>query len=152
MNINQLVSFLRMNIDTARAWKGCTGFTMNPTTGLCDRMERGTFVYSLKGGEMSLPADRTPPDALLRAWLAHVWLPLAHSGGMGGHREHESGGGYADNVKPNHYIGAWIDDGRLYLDCSVVTTERTAASQFSAANGQKAYWDVSAGRAVPAGS
>lgn len=37
-------------------------------------------------------------EPLIEAYLQHGWLPLAASRGLGGHREHATGGGYVTNV------------------------------------------------------
>jgi hypothetical protein len=45
-------------------------------------------------------------------------------------------------VKPNRYLGAWVDDGKVYLDVSVNFSDRSTALAQGATWGQLAVWDV----------
>jgi hypothetical protein len=44
--------------------------------------------------------------------------------------------------KPNHYLGSWIHEGRVYLDVSVRVSFLEQAMHLAVFHGEKAVWDV----------
>ena len=50
--------------------------------------------------------------------------------------------------RSGHYLGTWIDQGKLYLDRSVWVEDRAAALQMGRNNDQLAIWDCAAGAAI----
>ena len=49
---------------------------------------------------------------------------------------------WGDLQHPDHYLGAWLnpDDGKVYLDCSIVTRDEKEAIKIARANEQLAYF------------
>lgn len=45
-------------------------------------------------------------------------------------------------ARPDHYVGTWIHEGRIYLDVSVNVHHLEDAIDLARANGQLAIWDV----------
>lgn len=43
---------------------------------------------------------------MLREWIGGAWLREVATDGLGGHRNHDSGGGYSVNVKP--HAAVWV--------------------------------------------
>lgn len=52
--------------------------------------------------------------------------------------------------RPDHYFGAWYntEDGKVYLDVSIVVSEPAEAERLSAKHKQEAYYDIEKGETV----
>jgi hypothetical protein len=53
-------------------------------------------------------------------------------------------------VRPDHYFGAWYntEDGKVYLDVSIVAKTTEQAERLSVRHKQEAYYDLAAGETV----
>lgn len=51
---------------------------------------------------------------------------------------------------PDHYLGAWVDAGTVYLDVSVVVSDESTARTMARQNGQLAYYAIERGESVSA--
>jgi hypothetical protein len=48
----------------------------------------------------------------------------------------------------DHYLGGWVDDGKLYLDVSTHVDEKRNALQKGYENDQKAIYDIKRGLSI----
>jgi len=51
-------------------------------------------------------------------------------------------------MKPNRFLGGWVDNNKLYLDVSEVVETRDEVVRLCKEREQLAYWDNEAGKAV----
>jgi hypothetical protein len=51
--------------------------------------------------------------------------------------------------KPEHAFGAWVNEGKLYLDLVIFTPDRSMAMILGELNNQKAVWDWAAMGEIP---
>jgi hypothetical protein len=49
---------------------------------------------------------------------------------------------------PGYFLGAWLDDGRLYLDVTMIIEDRAHALDVARRNAQLAIFDLSTGETV----
>jgi len=57
---------------------------------------------------------------------------------------------YLDVVRghPNKLLGAWVEEGTVYLDLSKHIPDRSTAIEFGVYNNQRAIWDIAADKAI----
>lgn len=93
----------------------------------------GKFAVSLKGRERKVGELLDSIESELRATQAVIKFAW-------------------DNIAtlstPGHLFGAWVDEGQIYLDISVLVDSRAEANRLARENEQIAYWDFDKGEAV----
>ena len=108
-----------------------------PASDLMSRLkEEGGFTYNVVSGDSPKPGDeafavsysKTTERVLDLNKMSYrdlVKYVVDHS---------------ADLSKPDHYFGGWVDQGKAYLDCSIVKKSESDAISVAQANDQLAYF------------
>jgi hypothetical protein len=99
--------------------KGEGGFTYQPVTK--DMPKPGDPVYAVaysKDTERVYPLGTFKPS-LLQGFVKENWTDLR---------------------QPDHYLGGWVDGGKAYIDCSIVTPDEERAIKVAKDANQLAYF------------
>jgi hypothetical protein len=100
------------------------GFTVHDHYG--DAPRTGYMVSLSKSGEYSFPLDRLTPEAIGHYRKVHA----------------------ADLRDPDNYLGAWVYQGRVYLDVSQHVRDRATAVRLGQQRDQLAVYDLAANAAI----
>ena len=53
--------------------------------------------------------------------------------------------------RANSFLGTWVDDGKIYVDCSTIIANRENALSVAKRRGELAIWSNAEGKAIPTG-
>lgn len=108
----------------------------------------GGYYVPIPGSEVR--TDHAPPLPMIEAIISWAFVNAAQTDGMGGYREHATGGGYAVNVRKDSRIGVRKVGRYWYFDASTITYDRTTAENLAGQRHLPGFWDAYAGRFVHA--
>ena len=116
--MSNLINFKNSIINTGGASYNLLTGDFNPDSG---------YFVSIEGAEKILPYNK---DLNIHYDIAsyikeHAYILLGNA------------------VSDSYYLGAWVNDGKLYLDISILVNTRAEAELLTRSNNQLAYFDNS---------
>ena len=122
-----------------------SGITSRTGSHLLDKLHSdGGFTYQPVTGDAPKPGDKAYAVAYSKD--TERVFPLASlsvKDVQGFVKEN-----WSDLKKSDHYFGGWVDDGKAYLDCSIVKRDEAEAIKTAQENNQLAYFDFGGMRTV----